>query len=277
MNEVEEYYDHNTSRFLKYDPHYDTYGIHREVWGEGVVTHTDAFNFVNLLILRVIKKHKLESILDLGCGVGSSLFYLAQAYAQAHYYGITISSAQVQLSKDISKKMGLQGECIIAKGDFQKLPQDLPSIDLAFSIEAFVHATDSNAFFSQIAAKMKEEGLLIICDDFLSNRAASPSLDSKDKKLIQLFRKGWVLSSLMSIKELQNIAAENGYRIIEDIDLTPNLRLMKRRDILISLIAPFFKYIMHFSPYVKAYVGGDALQKCLLKGLVEYRFLVFQK
>jgi hypothetical protein len=75
--EVETYYDRNTSRFLKYDPHYGTYGIHREVWGNGVVTPQDAFNFVNLSILNLIKKHQSEFIIDLGCGVGGSLFYLA--------------------------------------------------------------------------------------------------------------------------------------------------------------------------------------------------------
>ena len=138
--EVEKYYDRNTSRFLKYD-HYETYGIHREVWGNGVATAEDAFNFVNSLILNIIKKHQPESIIDLGCGVGGSIFYVAKSYSKACYYGITISSAQVEISKDIYKRLNLQNPCVISKGDFQSLHQDLPLMDLAFSIEPFVHAT----------------------------------------------------------------------------------------------------------------------------------------
>ncbi|MEH2425183.1 MAG: methyltransferase domain-containing protein [Nostoc sp.] len=275
--EVETYYDRNTSRFLNYDPHYGTYGIHREVWGNGVATPEDAFNFINSLILNIITTHKLESILDLGCGVGGSLFYLAQAYSKPCYYGITISSAQVQISREISKKLNFENQCMICKGDFQKLPDDLPLMDLAFSIEAFVHATDNDAFFSEISTKMKRNGLLIVCDDFISEKAASLPTNSSEKKLIELFCRGWVLGSLISVKEIQTIAEKSGYKLIENIDLTDNLRLRRNRDILISLYIIFLKPLMQVSSYFKALVGGDALQKCLIKKLVEYRFLVFQK
>jgi SAM-dependent methyltransferase len=275
--EVETYYDRNTSRFLKYDPHYETYGIHREVWGNEVTTPQDAFNFVNSLILNIIKKHKLKSILDLGCGVGGSLFYLAQAYSKPCYYGITISSAQVEISKEISKKLNLEKKCVILKGDFQKLPKTLPVIDLAFSIEAFVHATDSDAFFSEISANMTKNGFLIICDDFISETAASSSTNLSEKKLIELFRKGWVLSSLTSVSQIQPIASKYGYELMENIDLTQNLRLRRKRDILISIYVMWLKPFMRFSSYIKALVGGDALQKCLMKEIVSYRFLVFKK
>ncbi|MEH1835410.1 MAG: methyltransferase domain-containing protein [Nostoc sp.] len=276
-NEVETYYDRNTSLFLKYDPHYETYGIHREVWGNGVATPQDAFNFVNSLILNIIKRHKLESILDLGCGVGGSLFYLAQAYSKPCYYGITISSAQLQIFRDISKKLNLENKCKIVKGDFQKLPKSLPVIDLAFSIEAFVHATDSDAFFSEISANMNKTGFLIVCDDFISESAANLPTNSSEKKLIELFCKGWVLGSLTRVSQIQSIASKYGYQLMENIDLTPNLKLRRNRDILISFSVIILKHFMQFSSYIKALVGGDALQKCLMKELVSYRFLVFQK
>ncbi|MEG5057292.1 class I SAM-dependent methyltransferase [Microcoleus sp. A2-C5] len=271
--EVEKYYDRNTSRFLKYD-HYETYGIHREVWGNGVATAEDAFNFVNSLILDIIQKHQPESIIDLGCGVGGSLFYLAQSYSKACYYGITISSAQVEISKKINKRLNLKSDCLISKGDFQNLDRDIPLMDLAYSVEAFVHATDSHAFFREISNKMNKNGFLIICDDFLTDNLPA---DSSEKKLIEFFRKGWVLGSLMSTKSAEDIASKYGYKLIENIDLTPNLKLRRSRDILISLYVIFLKPFMEFSLYIKALVGGDALQKCLMKELVQYRFLVFQK
>lgn len=81
----------------------------------------------------------------------------------------------------------------------------------------------------------------------------------------------------MSVKEIETLASKYGYKLMENIDLTPNLKLRRNRDILISLYVIFLKPFMQFSSYFKALVGGDALQKCLMKKLVEYRFLVFQK
>ncbi len=227
--------------------------------------------------MNIIKKHKPEFIIDLGCGVGGTLFYLAQAYSKSRYYGITISSAQVQISKNIAQKLNLQDKCFISKGDFQNLPDELPVMDLAFSIEAFVHATDSDAFFRQISTKMKKNGFLVICDDFLTDTSANLPPNSQENKLIEFFRQGWVLGSLMRTEQIETIASKYGYKLIENIDLTPNLKLRRNRDILISFLVPFLKYFMQFFSYAKALVGGDAIQKCLLKGLVEYRFLVFQK
>jgi hypothetical protein len=79
---LRDYYDHNTSRFLSYGEQRKTRTIHRPVWGEGVQNEGQALHYVHKLISREffaspneISRH--PSSLDLGCGVGASLFYLA--------------------------------------------------------------------------------------------------------------------------------------------------------------------------------------------------------
>ena len=58
-------------------------------------------------------------------------------------------------------------ECI--KGDFCALPPGLGRVDLAFSIEAFVHAPSGDDYFRECARLIRPGGLLIVCDDFVAD------------------------------------------------------------------------------------------------------------
>jgi len=75
MATVEEYYDNNTSWFLKLGQSKEAQNIHRLVWGPGISNNEEAINYVNKLISEQVTQLDLESadILDLGCGVGATM------------------------------------------------------------------------------------------------------------------------------------------------------------------------------------------------------------
>ena len=149
VDAVKSYYDNNTNLFLQLGAHYATQNIHRSVWGKGVETKEASVNYVNHLVLNQI--HQLAvptpTILDLGCGVGGSLYYLAQHQPDNQYYGITISPNQVQVAHKIGMSLGLDTTCHISEGDYHQLPTHLPKVELAYAIESFLHATNPTAFF----------------------------------------------------------------------------------------------------------------------------------
>ena len=82
LDSLRAYYDHNTSRFLSYGEQRKTRTIHRPVWGDGVQNEGQALHFVHKLILSELLASQNDitrhpSALDMGCGVGASLFFLA--------------------------------------------------------------------------------------------------------------------------------------------------------------------------------------------------------
>ena len=282
VHAIKEYYDNNTKLFLRYGEDANTMSIHQPLW-EGKDLQ-QAINYSNKLILTALNDYAAQNnkteinVLDLGCGVGSSLFYLAQhCELKINLYGVSISATQVKIAKERSSEMGLEQECHFIESDFHHLSEEIPEIDLAFSIEAFVHAQDANLFFQQTSNKLVKNGKLILIDDFLVNNIDEKPLDNKFKKEIQNFKYGWMLGSLLSINTIQSISSKASFILEAEKDLTLLLKINRIRDRFIRLYVKMATGLFKNTPYLKSLIGGDSRQFCLEKGLVQYKMIVFSK
>lgn len=276
---VAEYYDRNTRRFLKLGQHQSTRNIHQPLWVPGANTVEEAVNWSNELVLRELRSLPRETrleVLDLGCGVGSSVFYLAHHYeGEAHFTGISISSVQIELANQFRSREKGGAKCDFLCGDFLSLPE-LPSIDLAFAIEAFLHATDAAAFFASVASKLAPGGRLVLVDDMLTPRGAADSLSAKENEWLDDFRSGWLAGSLITEEDAKRLAGSVGIELVESESLTPYMKLGRPRDKFIGLMRRLAAPMMRRSTYLRALNGGYAKQACLKTGLVDYRRLVFE-
>ena len=90
MKNTADYYDANTKGFLRWGHGGQHLAIHRAVWGPGVRDRTQAFHFVHDLIADLARSEGSEALLDLGCGVGGSMIYLA-GLLDLPFSGLTIS------------------------------------------------------------------------------------------------------------------------------------------------------------------------------------------
>lgn len=272
--DVQKYYDRNTKFFQRYGQ--SGLSIHRAVWGPGVTTRHAAVHFVDDLILAELRSvAPIPRVLDMGCGVGASLLYVAQRLAIVGE-GVTISPQQASQASELFERAQMNTlRCRFC--NFLALPSDIHDVDLAFSIEAFAHSPDTEGFFSQAARVIRPGGKLIVCDDFLSRRA---SLDptTKEHKWLQEFRTGWKIGSLVTVDSARDIAHSVGLTLISALDLTEFLELRRPRDIAIGILARVGKYLgYHGKEYWSALTGGNALQLATCSGAVGYQFLVFER
>ena len=276
---VKHYYEQNTSRFLRFNRD-ATKSIHQPLWKEADFTREEAYSYANELILEEIKNQTSNpslTIIDLGCGVGSSVFYLQKKYA-AIYYGVTISEAQIAIANEQAKRLSLVSQTQFITADFTKLPDKIPTVDIAFSIEAFVHAPNAEAYFKQVSLKLKKGGKLILIDDFLNDTIDVESLDEKAQKAILDFKYGWLANSLHSTKELEQVAAKYGLSLIQETDLTPYMRNNTLKHKWIRFLVSTFRWTYRLSPwksyYFRSWIGGQAKQYCLKAGIVQYKKIV---
>lgn len=282
--QVREYYDHNTARFLKLGKHRGTQNIHQALWAEGVQSPEEAVSYSNRLVLEELEdvaKRSGESslkVLDLGCGVGSSILYLARNYtSKASFTGITLSSIQAEIANERKASIDNATELQFLHGDFLNLP-DLPAQHLAFAIEAFVHAADPRQFFEEASKVLGKGGKLVLIDDFLAEEGTKPEqLDEQQRAWLQDFRAGWLAQSLISLSQLQQIAGQHGFTFLKDRNLTPYMEIGRLRDQFIGLMIRFAGPAMRRSTYFKSLTGGYAKQQCLKTGLVSYRQVVLRK
>jgi len=142
LDAVRMYYDKNTKRFVNHHESGRVNALHRTVWGPGVTTQNEAFLYVNDRLLQVIQEIASRfptplRVLALGCGVGSSLFYLAQRLP-IQALGITLSPVQVALATQKARALQLDRQCRFIEADFLTLPALEPHTTV-FAIESFVH------------------------------------------------------------------------------------------------------------------------------------------
>lgn len=274
LQDVQKYYDRNTESFQRHGQ--SGLSIHRAVWGPGVTTRNAAVHFVDDLILRELRNFEPNpKVLDMGCGVGASLLYFAQRLAIVGE-GVTISSLQASHAAKLFESARVNTlRCRF--GNFLALPSDIHDVDLAFSIEAFAHSPDAEGYFSQAARVVRPSGKLIICDDFLSQRASLNTSD-KEREWLQEFRTGWKIRSLVTVDSARDTARSVGFTLISALDLTEFLELRRPRDIAISILARIGKYLGYQGrDYWSALTGGNALQLATCSGAVGYQYLVFER
>ena len=273
IDDVRRYYDRNTARFERHGE--SGASIHRAVWAPGVETRQDATRFVDDLILEDLREFGgTPTVLDLGCGVGQSLLYLASRLDLSGE-GITISP--VQAARATERLTPAQIRRIrFREANFLSLPRDIQSVDLAFSIEAFVHSPDVLAYFSEAARVLRPGGRLIVCDDFLTQRGAIEASNS-ELALLEEFRRGWRIGSLVTTATACEAAQTVGLRSTKVSNLTPFLELGRPRDRLIRLLAAAGKRLPISGEYWNALVGGNALQLLLERGVVSYCILTFER
>jgi cyclopropane fatty-acyl-phospholipid synthase-like methyltransferase len=270
---VRRFYDRNTPLFRRLGE--GRTSIHRAVWGPGAADRAAAFHYVEERLLAVIADVERPRVVDLGCGVGGSLLHLAARRDDLSAEGLTISGAQVEAAAGLVAEAGLTERVRVRQGDFLAPPDDLVGADLVFSIEAFVHGPDPAAYFRAAAGLLRPGGLLALCDDLLTPAGAAPTPEGRRR--LDDFRSGWRVGSLVTVEEAVDLAADAGLAIVDDDDLTPWLELGRPRDRAIRVLVGASRPLRPSSEYWRSLSGGDALQRCLGAGLVDYRLLVLRR
>jgi len=274
LSDVQRYFDENSARFIRRGQ--GGASIHRAVWGPGVKTREAAFHYVEELIrAELCGRSEIPRVLDLGCGVGSSLLYLASSM-NLMAEGITISAVQAAHAQKLVEASALTDRVRCREGNYLDLFPDLVDFDLAFAIEAFVHTPDAPRFFEESARAIRPGGKLILCDDFLAlqDRTRAPK---RERRWIANFERGWHIGSLITVEQASELAAAAGFRFVKSSDLTPHLELRRVRDRLVAWALQVERLVPLRSKYWMALSGGDALQRALVARAIRYCFVVFER
>ena len=273
--DVRRYYDRHTDDFVAYGQGGTVGALHRSVWGPGVDSADEAFRYVENQILEQLEtappSGKPTHVVDLGCGVGASLCYLAEQ-RPIRGTGITLSPVQVRHAERRIRDAGLSERVVCLEGNYCALPSGLPPADLAYAIESFVHGPDPARFFAECARLIRPGGLLVLCDDF-RRPVAGPAAH----RAVERFRRGWHLNTLVHPEALRTLADAAGFEHVSTLDLTPHLAVGRPRDRLVAVFVALFGWLPLDGTRFGHLVGGSALQTCLARGWIGYDLALFRR
>jgi SAM-dependent methyltransferase len=274
LERVRDYYEQHTGTFVALGQGGALGSMHRAVFAPGVTTRSGAFHYVEDCILMAVRgsvpRDRPLRVVDLGCGVGGSLGYLATR-TSLHGIGVTLSATQATLARERLRAAGLQDRIEILEGDYTTVPEAPAAADLVFAIESFVHAPDPGRFFRQARRLLQSGGTLVICDDF-----RRPSTPPRAEASIARFRRGWRVHALLTPAELRAVAVEAGFSQVSTQDLTPYLDLGRARDRAIDVMTALVERLPWRWTRLDPWVGGSALQECLRHGWLGYELVVFR-
>ena len=275
LTQVRQYYDRNTPGFVRLGQGGSQGAIHRAVWGPGVTERQQAFRYVEERLLDQLRRLTASAtsahVVDLGCGIGSSLCYLAE-HMPLRGTGVTLSPVQAEIGEKWIASAGLGERVRCLEGDYCALPPGIDSADLAYAIESFVHGPAPDRFFAEAARIVRPGGLLVVCDDVRRETG-----DPRAAPLIERFVRGWHVNSLLTASELRSLAAAAGFTYDSTLELSPYLELGRLRDRVIDVMSATLGRLPIRSPLLAPLLGGSALQTCLARGWIAYDFTVFRR
>lgn len=271
--DIRRYYDGNTARFVALGQGGDVGAIHRAVWAPGVRTLGEALHYVeDRIVDRLRSRPAAFHVVDMGCGVGGSVAYLAEQLPALSATGVTLSPVQARLARERLERAGVSNRVTCLEADWADLPAAIPSADLVFAIEAFVHAPDPGHFLRACHRLLKPGAALIVCDDFL--RATD---DPSAQTAVDRYRRGWHVNTLLTRDELLLLAEHAGFALESAVDLLPYLALNRPRDRFIAAVAAVAGWLPVRSAGGDSLVGGDALRTCLTNGWIGYEMVTLTR
>lgn len=272
---VRRYYDANTSIFALFEPKGDQ-TIHRAVWAPGVARRRAAIDYTNELVAAECERFAPLRIVDLGCGTGGTFLFLADRLPSSSWKGVavTLSPLQVRRARESFERRGIADRCSVVEADYVAVPETGP-FDVAVAVESFVHCPEPAAFFREVARLLAPGGRLLLCDDIRSERADThpSSLTPSETACMREFERGWLAPDPQSVRSITRFASEAGLRLVSSTNLTPWLRLLPGR----ALVRPFLRLGGIDHPLLRSLTGGLALQLALGQGLLEYRWMTFER
>jgi len=108
------------------------------------------------------------SVLEIGCGTGRNLIVAAQAWPDAHFFGIDISEAMLETARAKVAKAGLSDRITLVQGDATAFDAQAlfgrPAFDRVFQSYTLSMIPDWQGAIREAAAKIAPGGRLDIVD-----------------------------------------------------------------------------------------------------------------
>ena len=272
-SDIRRYYDRHTPAFLRFGQGASAGAIHRAVRGPGTTTRLQAFHYVDDRIAELVRSLSTDAphVVDLGCGVGASLCYLAERLP-IRGTGITLSPVQARLAAERIRDAELSDRIECIEGDYCDVPARVGQADLAYAIESFVHGPSPDRFFAECRRLVRPGGLLVICDDVRRSTTSAAA-----GRAIDRFCRGWHINTLLHQEDLRALAHAAGFEHQSTVDLSSAVEIRRARDRAIDMLGAVCGWLPYGNGPFGYLFGGSALQTCLARGWVGYDLTVFRR
>ena len=216
-HDIRSHYDMSTLFYrLLWGPH-----IHHGLWLEDELVANSAAQTSKVAQQRLTETlvteagiRRGESVLDVGCGMGSSSIHLAEKL-RCEVTGVTISSVQRHWAHWAARFHGVRSLTRFIRADAEQVVFLPAAFDVVWSIECTEHLFDKPRFFRRAAEWLKPGGRVAICAWL-----AGEAIDERAKEQVYQVCEGFFCPSLGSSKDYVRWMTDAGLKNVRYHDWT---------------------------------------------------------
>ena len=215
---------------------------------------------------------KTKHILELGCGQGANLYYLAIKNKDIKFTGI-------DLYPSIDKKLA---NVTLISADYHSLDKiKSNSQEIVYAFETLCYSQNKEIIFKEVSRVLKKGGVFIIFDGYSNVKEKDISLEQKE--LMNLVSKGMGVSEFEYYENIKNYANRNNFKEIEIKELTreilPNTDKFKNIVEKGMKFGVLFKFFCKILPreFVGNAISGYLLSEALEEKLYCYYEHIYKK
>jgi tocopherol O-methyltransferase len=207
--------------------HYDRLSFwYRTLWGEhihhGYWEDNESVATAQIQLMeRLAEKAGIPravNVLDIGCGLGGSAFWLAEKY-NCRVTGLTISPVQARMAKKKAKAIGLSDQVQFQVADINVWQPQRGSIDVIWIMEGSEHFRDQKGFFERCAFALNPGGILAMCAWLRGDRP----FRREEEELITMIGRAMLSASLNTLEEHKAWMRDAGLNVETAQDITQNV------------------------------------------------------
>lgn len=275
-DDIAEYYNTTQNHYENWWKLKDAHALHYGIWEEHTKNFTEALINTNKVLADLAQITASDHVLDAGCGVGGTAFYLAKEKGTT-VTGISLSEKQLNTANKTASSFNLENRVTFHNMDYCNTSFPDASFDVIWACESMCHAAEKNAFLNECYRLLKKGGRLIISDYFLT-----PEKED-NKQLITKWIKTWGVPHVIKEKRFVEFAYQSDFSDVQFFDFTNNIQRSAKRMYRFSLagMIPSELYNL-FNPKVSRfakthYKCGYYQYKALRAGLWKYKAVLAVK
>ena len=185
-------------------------------WKDTIRGHNDGLQQQALTVKESADKLNAKNILELGSGQGYNSCLLAKWLPEVQCTGIDLTPLHV---KQANQKASALPNLHFIQGNFETLPFDSDSFDIAFGVETLCHAHHSNKVFAEAYRVLSSGGRFIVFDGFHTKKKSDMS--EAENLSVELLALAFAVQEFKEIGRWMAQAEGAGFTIFVKKDISP--------------------------------------------------------